>query len=152
MKPGQRHELALVRGGNGDGGGLRLGGGRFGPRGGGFGLGVGRLQLERVLRAREQAAGVRHCVHALVAGQLAADVRRLVRVIVAVAALATVVHCAVGGQDGLVVVVSLRPIPIAQRHELRSVVGGLSRRCRRHGRGRRSRLAVSLLAVEQYCY
>jgi len=143
----QRNELALVRGGDGDGdgGGDRLGGGRFRPGGGRFRLGVRRLQLERVLGAREQAASVWNGVHALVAGQLAADVRRLVRVIVAVASPPVVVLCAAGRQDGfVVVVVLLRPIPIAQRHELRPVVDGL------FGRSGRSRRAASLLAVELY--
>jgi len=46
VEPRQRDELALVRSGNGDGSGFGLGGGRFR-------LGVRRLQLERVLRARE---------------------------------------------------------------------------------------------------
>jgi len=138
VEPRQRDELALVRSGDGDGGGFGLGGGRFR-------LGVRCLQLECVFLAREQAASVRNGVHALVAGQLAADVRRLVRVIVAVAPPAVVVLYATGRQDGFGVVVLLRPIPIAQRHELRSVADGLSRR-------RRSRRAASLLAVEQYCY
>lgn len=68
MEPRQRDELALVRSGNGDGAGFGLAGGRFRPGGGRFRLGVRRLQLERVLRAREQAASVRNGVHALVAG------------------------------------------------------------------------------------
>jgi len=152
VEPRQRDELALVRSGNGDGSGSGLAGGRFHPGGGRFRLGVRRLQLERVLRAREQAASVRNGVHALVAGQLAADVRRLVRVIVAVAPQAEVVLYAAGRQDGFVVVVLLRPIPIAQRHKLRSVADGLSR-CRRHrSHSHRSRRAASLLAVEQCCY
>lgn len=150
MQPCQRDELALVRGGDSDGGCFDLGGGYFGPSGGGFGLRVRRLQLESVLCAREQMASIRHSVHALVASQLAADVRRLVRVIVAVAAVAVIVVCAAGCQDSLVVIVLLCPIPIAQRYELCLVVDGLSRRCCHHRRSHRSRRATSLLAVEKY--
>jgi len=61
VEPCQRDELALVCSGNGDGVGFALGGGRLR-------LGVRRLQLKHVLRAREQAASVRNGVHTLVAG------------------------------------------------------------------------------------
>jgi len=152
MQPCQRDKLALVRGGDNDGGFFGLGGGYFGPSGGGFGLRVRRLQLESaVLCAREQVASIRHSVHALVASQLAADVRRLVRVIVAVAAVAVIVVFTAGCQDGLVVVVLLCSIPISQRYELWLVVDGLSRHCRHHRRrSHRSRRATSLLAIEIY--
>lgn len=134
MQPRQRYELALVRGGDGGGGD-----GSFGFSGSNFSFDERSLQPERGLRAREQSARVRHGVHTLVTGQSAADVRRLVRIIIVVTAPVAVAPSAVVHQERFIVIVLLRSVPIAQQHELRSVITGLA-----YFRYRRSRRVASL--------
>lgn len=72
VQPGQRHELALVRGrGRGDGSAVRAG---HRPD-------LGARHVQAQLLSAEQSEGVRDGVNALLLGRLAAHVHRLVRIV-----------------------------------------------------------------------